>query len=103
MKKPHVCPRAVFLIKILLNLHPVPETGVNAALLQQAFVIAAFLDAVVADDENLVRVLDGRKAVRDHDGRPAVGKLLEAVLDHLLGGVVERARRFVEDEHRRVL
>ena len=65
--------------------------------------IAAFFNAVVTDDENFVGIFDGGQTVRDDDGGAAMGEFFQAVLDHLLGRVVEGARCFVEDEDRRVL
>ena len=50
-----------------------PQLVVNAVLCQQLFVGALFLDAVLAQHKNAVRVLDGRQAVGDGEGGAPLG------------------------------
>jgi hypothetical protein len=50
-------------------------------------------------DDDVVRVDDGAQPVRDDDARRRRAR--EVTLDHRLAEVVERARRLVEQEHRR--
>ena len=64
---------------------------------------AAFGDAALVEDEDLVGVDDGRQAVGDDDGRAAGGDVAQGLLDRRLGAAVERAGRLVEDQDRRVL
>ena len=52
--------------------------------------------------EDAVGLLDGRKPVRDHERRAVGHQRLELVLDLALEFGVERGRRLVEDQDRRV-
>src|SRR5260370_1075355 len=54
------------------------------------------------EDDDLVRVADGREAVRDGDRRAPLGEAVEGLLHGALGLGVKRARRLVEHEHGRV-
>ena len=55
------------------------------------------------DHDELVGAPDGGKPVRDHERRAARHEALERLLDRALALGVERRRRLVEDEDRRVL
>ena len=59
-------------------------------------------DAAVVEHDDLVGVAHGREPVRDRDRRPALREPVERLLHEPLGLGVERARRLVEDEDRRV-
>ena len=59
-------------------------------------------DAAVVEHDDLVGVADGREPVRDRDRRPSLGEPVERLLHEPLGLGVERARRLVEHEDRRV-
>src|SRR5262249_50840094 len=80
-----------------------PELGVATVLGEELLVRAAFDDAAVLEDEDLVGVDDRRKPVRDDERRAVACDLGELGLDDLLGARVERAGRLVEDEDGRVL
>ena len=63
----------------------------------------ALLDnALVGQDEDLVRVADGGQAVRDGERRSSLHQLFERLLHEVFGLVVQRAGRFVEDQDRRI-
>ena len=66
--------------------------------------VRAFFDdvAFVHDDEAIHR-RDRRQAVRDGDHGLALHQVVELLLDRRLDFAVERARRFIEDQDRRVL
>src|SRR6476661_5857616 len=81
----------------------VPQLGIKTAAIEQLLMRAAFRDAAVVEHDDLVRVDDRREPVRNHDGRPALGYLLERILDRLFGAAVERARRFIQHQDRRIL
>ena len=78
------------------------ERGVAAARGEQLLVRADLGDAAAVEHDDLVGVADGREPVGDRDRRPALGQPLERLLDGALGLRVERGRRLVEDEDRRV-
>ena len=63
---------------------------------------AALDDAAVVEDEDGVRVRDRRKAVRDDEHRAPREEAIDGLLHETLGLGVERRRRLVEDENRRV-
>ena len=79
------------------------ELGEAAGARDQFVEGAALDDAAVIEHEDARRVADGRKPVRDHEGGAALHHLVERGLHLALGGGVERARRLVEDQDRRVL
>src|SRR5437762_772396 len=83
------------------ELQPV-KRRVDAVLLQQFRVIALLAELPVMEHEDAVRAADRGEAVRDDDGRAADLQALERLLDQVLGLGIDAARRFVEDEHRRV-
>ena len=63
---------------------------------RQLLVGAVLDDAPAIDDVDPVRVADGGQAVRDDEPRRA--QPLQAAADDLLRAVVQRARRFVEEQ-----
>ncbi len=63
----------------------------------------AFDDAAVVEHDDLIRMHDGRETMRDHDDRALMRETRERTLDRRLGFVVDGARGFVEQQHRRVL
>ncbi len=66
--------------------------------------MTALLDeAALVDHEDVVRRLDRREPVGDHEGRAAVLELLERLLDLALRVRVERPRGLVEDQDLGVL
>src|SRR5204862_2802737 len=78
------------------------ETVVKPAAREELGVRALLHDAPSVEDEDPVRALDGREAVRDHDRRPATHESIECLLHQELALVVERARCLVEQEDPRV-
>src|SRR6185503_15910656 len=60
-------------------------------------------DPAALEDEDAAGFPHRRQAVRDDERRPALHHLVERGLDLGLGRRVERARRLVEDEDRRIL
>ena len=79
------------------------ELAVEAVLREQLVVRALLDDPAVVEHDDQVGVPHGREAVGDHERRPAHHQLVERVEDHGLGPRVDRRRRLVEDEDRRVL
>src|SRR5438552_2389643 len=78
------------------------ERRVAAAGEDQVLVAADLDDATAVEDDDLVRIADGRETVGDRDRRAALREAVERLLHEPLGLGVERARRLVEDEDRRV-
>jgi len=70
---------------------------VGAAEIHQLFVRALFGDTPFGDYGDRVGTFDRREAVGDDDGRSAAAELVECLLDHDFGRVVEGGGRFVED------
>ena len=66
-------------------------------------VFAALGDATGDDHEDHVGPHHRRQPVRDRDGRAAARRVVERGLHDALADRVERARRLVEHEDRRVL
>src|SRR5215472_13696204 len=79
------------------------EMRIEAAGGEQLGVAARLDDAAGVDDDDAVGTLDRRQSVRDDDARAALHQSAERLLDEALGLGVERRRRLVEDEDRRVL
>ena len=69
---------------------------------EQLVVRAVLDDPALVDHEDQVGVDDRRQPVRDHERRPADHQPLERVEDDGLGPRVDRRRRLVEDQDRRV-
>ena len=78
------------------------QPRVQPASFEQFVVAAALGDQPVLEHVYAVGADHGRKAVRDDDDRPAAGKFIDRGLDLRLGVGVDRRRRLVEDEYRRV-
>ena len=58
-------------------------------------------DMPVLHNEDHVRLADGREPVRHNEARPSDHHLRERVLNLELGSRINRARRFIENQHRR--
>ena len=69
----------------------------------QFFMCAALDNLPVADHEDLVRREDRAQPVGDQDARPLLDQRVDRRLDGRLGDGIQRARRLVEDQQRRVL
>src|SRR5262245_61331023 len=63
---------------------------------------SSFDDFTCFEDENLIGALDRRKAMGDHERRPAFAQSLETVLNHGFTFAVEARRRFIENQNLRV-
>ena len=59
-------------------------------------------DPAVVEDHDLIGVADGREPVGDRECGAALRELVECLLNRVFGLRVERARRLVQDEDRRV-
>src|SRR3954465_12492452 len=79
------------------------QLGEAAALGDELVEGAGLDDPALVEDEDAVGVADRREPVRDDEGGAPLHDLLERELELALGRGVERARRLVEDQHRRVL
>src|SRR5919201_4817 len=78
------------------------ERGVAPAGGDQLLVPAALDDPAVVQHDDLIGLAHGREPVRDRNRRPPLREPVERRLHEPLGLGVERARRLVEDENRRV-
>src|SRR6266545_1883936 len=92
----------------LLALEDPPQPSVLAAPCEQLVMFTRLDDRAIDDDDDAVRVPDGREPVRDDERRAMATALeshqiLERPLHLALVLGVEGARRLVEDEDRRVL
>ena len=63
--------------------------------------LALLDDMPVLHNEDHVRLADGREPVRHNEARPSDHHLRERVLNLELGSRINRARRFIENQHRR--
>ena len=79
------------------------EFGEAAALGDELVEGAGLDDAALVEHQDAVGVADRGEAVGDHEGGAALHDLVERRLQLALGRGVERARRLVEDQDRRVL
>src|SRR5215467_575529 len=79
------------------------ERRVAPALAQQLVVASRFNDRSILDDEDAISIDDGMQAVRDHDRRSPLTEVLDRALNLPLGFGIERSRRLVEQDDRRVL
>ena len=77
------------------------QVVVEPAPLHQLVVRALLDEAAALEDDDQVGVADRAQPVRDHERRAALEQLVEVLLDRALGLGVERARRLVEEQHRR--
>src|SRR5690606_387573 len=79
------------------------EARVERALLEELRMCADRGDAATFHDDDPVGLADGREAVRDDDRRAVLHQPLERLLHGALAFRIERARRLVEQQDRRVL
>src|SRR5688572_23619591 len=73
---------------------------IGAATVHELFVRAVLDDAATLENENAIRVLDGREPVRDDEHRASGEQALDGLLDESLALGVERRRRLVENQDR---
>ena len=76
---------------------------VNALFLNQFLMGTPFGNAVVRDDQDLIRPVDGGEPVGDGDGGAVFGEFVQALLDPAFAFVVQGAGRFIQDQDGRVL
>ena len=76
--------------------------GKVAAALHQFVVRPGLDDASVVEHQNARRIAHGGEPVGDDEGGAAFHHLIERLRDARLGYRIERARRFVENQDRRV-
>ena len=82
----------------------VPQGSVDPVLREQFLMGAALGDDALVEHEDLVRIDDGRQAMRDHQRRAALRRPGRSALwISPLGEAVERRCRLVENEDRRPL
>ena len=80
------------------------QLRVDAAGPRQQLLVAADLgDPAALERDDRVGAADGRQPVRDHERRPVAHQVGERILHQPLRFRVERRRRLVEDQDRRVL
>ena len=80
-----------------------PQPRVEAAGAKQRFVRPLLHDPAFVHHHQPVERGDRRKAMRDGDHRLVAHQILQALLDRRLHLRIERRRRLVEDEDRRIL
>ena len=78
----------------------VVEVCVESALLNKLLVRTFFDDVALVHDENHVRIFDCREAVRDDKRRLVLHEFFKRLLNLDFRASVDRACRFVENEHR---
>ena len=79
------------------------QLRVHAARGDELLMRAALGDAILREDDNLVRIFDGGEPVRHNDAGAPVGKVVERLLDEHFRGVVERARGLIQNQDGGVL
>src|SRR5262249_43788139 len=82
-------------------LQPV-QRRVATGFVHQLLVIAVFDDAAAFDGDDAIGVTNSRKPVGDDDHGPPFRYLLHVLVNDPLALVVERARRFVENQDARI-
>src|SRR5215472_15063438 len=80
-----------------------PQPSVDAAFGKQTRVVAHFDDAAMLHHDQAVHRSDRRQPVRDRDHGLAFHQSVQTRLDRGLDLAVERARRLVEQQDRRIL
>ena len=80
-----------------------PERRINAALGQQRAMRSLLDDSAVIEHDQLVHPLHRREAVRDNNRRPSGHQGPKSILNEGFAFGVERADRFIEDQHWRIL
>ena len=78
------------------------QIRVESALSDERFVVSLFDDVAVTHDKDVVGAADGGKPVCDDEAGLAAHQFLKGALDAVFGAQVDRACRFVKDQHRRI-
>ena len=68
----------------------------------QLIVAAALDDASLFQDNDAVTVAHGRETVRNHERGASRHQLIHTVLHNLFGAGIDGARRFVQNQNRRI-
>ena len=76
---------------------------VDSLFLNQFLMGTPFGDAVVRDDQNLIRSVDGGQPVGDGDGGAVFGEHIQALLNPALAFVVQCAGGFIQNQDGRIL
>ena len=83
-----------------LRLHKFSEKAAAALELVKC---AGLGDTALAKNQDAISIADRRQPMRDDKGRAALHHLIERETDPLLGEWIERARRLIQNENRRIL
>src|SRR5215831_12197237 len=83
-----------------LRLHKFSEKATAALELVKC---AGLGDTALAKNQDAIGITDRRQPMRDDKGRAALHHLIERETDPLLGEWIERARRLIQNENRRIL
>jgi len=75
---------------------------VRAQLLHQLFMRANVADRAVFEHDDAIRPPHGREPVRNHKHSTPTHKILQRRLHQRLGLAVERRRRLIENQNRRI-
>src|SRR5215468_7268491 len=94
---------ALRLVERFPDREPRAHPAVELTALKQILVTALRDDSAAIEDENAVGIPHSREAMRDDDRRPAGAQPPERREDDLFGNRIERRRRLVENQDRRIL
>ena len=75
------------------------EGGVATVLAYQVLMRPIFDDSAMINRDDPIRMANRGKTMRDDDHRPSFDDFSHVLLDHALALIIERARRFVENEN----
>ena len=78
------------------------QAAVESVAFREVLVSALLDDLAVVHEHDPVRTADRRHAVRAHQRRPAFEQAIQGLLDLMLRFRVQRARRLVEHDRRKV-
>src|SRR5579872_1993225 len=74
------------------------QLSVQAAAAEELRVRALLHDRAGIEHDDAIRLLDGRQAVRDHEGRAVADQLIDGAANLPLGFGIERRGGFVQDQ-----
>lgn len=78
----------------------VEQLRITPAMREEILARPDFDDAPVVQDHDFIQVMNGCQPVRDDESRTSFHQFLQRVHDRALGGRIERAGWFVEQENR---
>ncbi len=64
---------------------------------------APFHDLALVEDNNLIGMLHGRQAVRDHNTSTVLHQVVDRILHNTFRFGIEERSGFIQDQYRRVL